>query len=145
MTSIITKASVLAIMTETTEGTPVIPAAATDYLALQDDATMTPSFDVLESAEFRNSIGKSKPILGGENPTFEMSHYLRASGVVATAPNNNLLIKGAFGTESIRATERDTVAGATTTVVSVDTGEGTAFSKGDFLLIKDTTNGYSVR
>jgi hypothetical protein len=145
MASINTKATVLAIVEETTEGTPVIPSGTGDYTAIQDDVAMTPSFEVLENAEFKNSIGKSKPILGNEAPTFEMSHYLRASGVVATAPDYNLLLKGAFGSESIRGTERNTVASSTTTVIKVDTGEGAEFSKGDLLLIKDATNGYSVR
>jgi len=145
MASIQTKATVLAIVTESTEGTPIAPTSANDYLAIQSDIAMSPAFDVLENAEFKNSIGKAKPILGQENPTFEMSHYLKASGVVATAPEYNLLIKGAFGSETIRATERDTVAGSTTTVIKVDAGEGVEFSKGDPLLIKDSTNGYSVR
>ena len=50
------KASVLAIMPEVTEGTPVAPGAATDFLALQPDATLTPSFDVLENEELRSKI-----------------------------------------------------------------------------------------
>lgn len=145
MASIQTKATVLAIVTETTEGTPVAPTSANDYTAIQSDVAMSPSFEILENAEFKNSIGKAKPILGNEAPTFEMSHYLRASGTVAVAPDYNLLLKGAFGTESIRATERDTVASSTTTVIKVDSGEGAEFSKGDLLLIKDATNGYSVR
>ena len=119
MTAIITKASVLAIVEETTEGTPVSPSAAGDFIALQDDASMTPSFDVLENAEFKNSIGKAKPILGAENPTFEMSHYLRASGTAAVAPGYNLLLKSAFGDENVRATERSTTTGSTVAILEL--------------------------
>jgi len=144
MTAIITKASVLAIVEETTEGTPVSPSAAGDFIALQDDASMTPSFDVLENAEFKNSIGKAKPILGAENPTFEMSHYLRASGTAAVAPGYNLLLKSAFGDENVRSTERSTTTGSTVAVLELS-ANGSEFSKGDFVLIKDATNGYRIR
>ena len=71
------KASVLAIMPEVTEGTPVAPGAGTDFLALQPDATLTPSFDVLENEELRSSIGKAKGILGFERPEMSFSHYLK--------------------------------------------------------------------
>jgi hypothetical protein len=145
MTTIITKSSVLAITAESTEGTPVAPSAASDYLALQDDATMSPSFNVLETAELKNSIGKSKQILGAESPTFSMSHYLKGSGSAATTSDVHLLLKGAFGSTATRSTERNTVAGSTTSVLNVDSGEGAEFGKGHFVLIKDGTNGYSVR
>ncbi len=145
MASITTRSSVLAIMEESTEGTPVIPAGATDFVALQDDFAAEPSFDVLENAELKSSIGTSKPILGAENPTVSLSHYLRASGVVATAPNYGKLLKACLGATATASTEYDTVASSTTSVIKVDTGEGATFQRGEALLIKDGTNGYRIR
>lgn len=145
MAVIQTRSSVLSIMQEVTEGTPVIPSGATDFVALQDDFTMEPSFEVLENAELKSSIGRAKSILGAESPTVSMSHYIRASGVVGQAPNYGLLLKAAFGNVAIASTEYDTVAGSTVGVVNVDTGEGVNFQRGQALLIKDPTNGYSIR
>lgn len=145
MASISTRASVLAVLEESTEGTPVAPSATGDYVALQDDFSMAPEFETLENAELRNSIGASKPILGLENPTVSFSHYLRHSGVEGTAPEFNLLLKAAFGAEDVEGTEYDIAATGTTSVLNVGGGEGANFRRGQALLIKDGTNGYAIR
>lgn len=142
--------SVLALMAETTRGTAVAVSGATDYTALQDDVDLVPGFEEIDNLELSASIGKSKTILGIERPTMSFSHYLRASGVVATAPDYNLLLKGLFGSEAIAAAEYNTVAGssagtsAARGIVNVDTGEGASYARGEALLIQDP-NGYSVR
>jgi len=91
------RANVLGIKKEVTEGTLVDPAATTDFVALQPDVTLTPSFEVLESEEIRNSIGSAKPIQGLEQPEMSFSHYLKASGVEGTAPEFGDLLESAFG------------------------------------------------
>ena len=144
MTAILSRASVLAIMAESSEGTPVVPAGATSFIALQDDFTMEPAFDVLDNGELKSSIGKSQPIIGAENPKASGSHYLRASGST-TAPNYGLLIKSCLGAVSLASTEYDTVSGSAVGVINVDTGEGASFARGQGLLIKDGTNGYRIR
>lgn len=139
------RADALAIKEETTEGTPVFPTAGGDFIAPQDDLSLSPSFEVLENAERKNSLGSAKSILGSENPTGTTSHYFRGSGVEGTAPAYSPFIKAAMGTETIGGTERDTVSGSTTTVLNVDTGEGVEFPLGRPVLIKDGTNGYRLR
>lgn len=147
----VTRRSVLALVEETTRGTPVLPSAGTDYTALQEDVEATPSFDELENAELSSSIGQKQSTLGIERPEMSFSHYFRASGSAATAPDYNLLLKSLLGEETIAGAEYDTVAGSTAgdadnrAVVNVDTGEGATFQRGEALLIKDGTNGYSVR
>jgi len=145
MTAISTRSSIIALKEESTEGTPVAPAAATDYLAIQDDFAAEPAFDVLENAELKASLGSAKPILGAENPTVSFSHYLRASGVVAQAPNFGLLLKSCLGAVATAGAEYNTVASSTTSVVKVDAGEGASFQRGEALLIKDATNGTRIR
>lgn len=137
--------SVLGIMEEVSEGTPVFPAASTDYLPLQDGFDMSPSFDALDSKELQSSIGKAKGVIGAENPEFSDSHYIRHSGVEGQKPNFSKVLKAAFGAESVNATEYDTVAASTTLVVKVDAGEGANFERGEALLLKDGANGYSIR
>lgn len=144
MATINAKKSVLAIVPEVTQGTPVAPTAANQYLALRDDSEIDPAFDTLENAELRNSIGKAKPIISSENPSFSYNHYLRHSGVEGQAPNYRELLKGFFGAERVRALERDTIAGSTTTVLKMDVGEGAEFQKGDIVLIKNSA-GYEIR
>lgn len=138
------KASVLAVMPEVTEGTPVAPGATTDFLALQPDASLKPSFDVLSNEELRSSIGKAKGILGFERPEMSFSHYLKHSGVEGTAPEYNELLQAVFGSETANGTQRTTTTGSTTSVCKLGAG-GTDFSRGFAVLIKDGTNGYSIR
>lgn len=145
MTAITSRSSVLAIVAESTEGTPVAPSGASQYAALQDGFSIDPAFDVLENAELRSSIGKAKPILGAENPTASGSHYLRHSGVEGTAPNYKMIPKAAFGAEVVASTQYDTVSSSTVLIVKVDTGEGANFQRGQLLLVKDATNGYAIR
>lgn len=145
MATISTRTSVLSIMKEVTEGTLVKPAAATDFVALQDDFSMTPSFNLLENAEVKSSIGVSKSIIGSEAPSASLSHYLRHSGVEGQAPNYGDLLEASLGATSVASTEYNTVASSTTSVIKVDTGEGATFERGEALLIKDATNGYRIR
>ena len=137
--------TVLAIKKESTEGTPVVVAAASDFVAIQPDFTMTPDTAVLENAELTGSIGKAKSILGAENPTASGSFYLRHSGVEGTAPNYSEILESMFGQMDTNATEYDTVSSSTTSLIKVNTGEGAFFGRGHALLIKDPTNGYSIR
>ena len=145
MATIATRSTVLSIKKETTEGTPVLPAATTDFIAVQDDLAMAPEIQVLENAEMKSSLGMSKEILGMESPTVSFSHYLRASGAVATAPNFGNLLESCLGATTTAGAEYNTVAASTTSVIKVDAGEGASFQRGEALLIKDPTNGYRIR
>ena len=60
MAAIQSRTSRLAVTVESTEGTPVSPSASTEYVALQDDFSMDPSFDTLENAELKASLGRRK-------------------------------------------------------------------------------------
>lgn len=142
--AITTRSSVLAVKPEVTEGTPVSPTAATDYVALQDDFAMEPAFESLDNAELKNSIGKSKSITGIEAPTASTSHYLRHSGVEGQAPNYSEFLQALFGNEAVAGTEYDTVAGSAVDAVNVDTGEGVNFQRGQAVLVKNPS-GYEIR
>lgn len=140
------KSSICAIVVESTEGTPVAPSSATeDYIALQDGFTVAPSFDELENAELTGSIGVAKSALGFENPSSSISHYFKHSGVEGTEPAFGLLVESSLGGTGGPGAEYDTVAGSTTSVINVDTGEGSNYERGIGLMIKDGTNGYSIR
>lgn len=145
MANIQTRSSILAVKVESTEGVPVSPTAGADAIALQDDFSIAPEFDVLDSAELRASIGNTKPIQGAENPTTSFSHYMRSSGVEGVEPNYGELLHSFMGAKSTTNTEYNTVAASTVGVIKVDAGEGATFERGEGLLIKDGANGFRVR
>ncbi len=130
------KKSVLAVVKEVSEGTPVRPSLPTDYTALQEGFSLTPQFETLANAELRASIGKAKDELGAESPSFQFSHYLKASGVVAQKPDYGLFIESCLGAVVVAAAERDTVAGSTISVLNVDAGEGAGFERGQAVLVQ---------
>jgi hypothetical protein len=143
--AITTRSSVAAVTVEVTENTPVVPTAAAEFIPIEDDFSMAPEFETLESAELRNNLGPSKPILGAEAPTANFSLYLKNSGVAGTAPNyGSSLLKALFGAEDDAGVEHDTVAGSTTSVVNVDVGEGATYVRGQALLVKKAGE-YEIR
>lgn len=123
----------------------VVPSGAGDFLALQAGFNLTPDTELLENQELRGSIAAAAPKIGIEKSTFSVDHYLKNSGTVATAPEDSLLLKSLFGSESIASTEYDTVASSTVSVVKVDTGEGATFDVGEALLVKHPSNPYEIR
>lgn len=139
-----TRSSVMAIMAESSEGTAVMPSAATDYVTLQPDFSFSPAFDSLTNEELRSSLGQAKPIQGIERPEGSFSHYLKHSGTEGAAPEIHELLKSVFGSSSANATERSTTTSSTTTVVKLGAG-GSDFARGKAVLIKDSANGYSIR
>jgi hypothetical protein len=140
-----TRNSVLAIVREVTEGTPVSPSAGTDYIALQEGFDVEPAFTELENAELTGSVGRAKTIVGAEEPTASISHYIRHSGVENTAPNFSDLIEAFMGATASKGTERDTIAASTVSVIKVNVGEGAEYQRGMAVLLKDATNGYRIR
>lgn len=144
-TAISRKATVLALMTETTEGTPVKPSGSTVFATLQEGFAVSPKFENLTNNELQASIGLAKGELGLENPTFNMSHYVRASGVEGQEPDYKLLLEAVFGAKTVAAVERDLVAGSSVSSLNVDVGEGVGFERGQAVLVKDATWGLSIR
>ena len=138
------RASSLAIVEEVTAGTPVAPSAGTQFIALQEGFTLSPNFESIDNAEIRSSIGVSKSIQGLESPEGSFDHYLRHSGVEGQAPNYILLMESLLGSASTNSTERLTAAASTTSIVKLASG-GSDFAKGKAVLVKDGSNGYSVR
>lgn len=145
------RSSQLAVVEETTEGTLKAPSAATEFLAIQDGFSLEPNFEVLENAEIKNSIGVAKPIQGLEQPQGSFDHYFRHSGVEGQAPAFIPLVESALGQKSSNATERLTAAASTVSVLKLAAGgsdfdiTGNSAGLGKAVLVKDGTNGYSIR
>jgi hypothetical protein len=138
------RSTVLAVTVETTEGTPVTPSSSGDYIAIQDDLDLTPDVETLEDGRLLNSLGMAKPIQGLENPQASFTTPLCASGTEGVANEHSEVLEALWGTETVQSTERTTTSGSTTTVVSLAAG-GTDYDRGRAILLKDSTNGYSIR
>lgn len=138
------KSDVLGIKKETTEGTAIDLGATTDFVALQPGSQMTPNFEVQSNDEIRASIGQAKPIQGLEKPTLSFQHYLKHSGVEGTAPEINDLLESVFGSTTTNGTQRTLTSSSTVSLLKLAAG-GTDFSRGFAVLVKDGTNGYSIR
>ncbi len=137
------KGSSFSLMLEASEGTITPPSAATDFIPVQPDLSLTPAVDTLDNEEMRSSIGMGKKIIGAENPEISFSHYLKHSGVEGQAPAWGKAIKSLFGNVKVVSVEDSAVSGSTVTGVKV--ADASIYQVGEAILIKDGTNGYSIR
>jgi hypothetical protein len=145
------KASVFAIKRETTTGELIEPSVGADFIPLRAGFEQTAAFEEIESDELVNDIGASEPSLGKETPTGTHPAYLKGSTVEGQAPEAGLLIESCLGDEIVNATEYSTDAGSTAgnnssrAKLAMAGDEEDNFVTGQGVLIKDLTNGYSVR
>ena len=140
-----TKATVFSVKKEVTAGSYLPPSSATDFLPLRPGNEIAFEPEKLESDELLNDIGKAKAFIGKEKVSGSHSAYLRHSGVEGQEPQLGVLYESVMGSKAVAGVEYDTVAASTVSVIKVDTGEGALFVPGQALLIKDATNGYSIR
>jgi len=136
------KSTIFAIKKETTEGAVTVPTAATSFIPIQSDLEMVPEIEKLDNEEMKNSLGMAKKITGSENPTSSFSHYVKHSGVEGQAPAYGSLLESIFGRVKVAAVEYPVVAGSTVTALKV--ADASVFMVGEPVLIKDSTNGYSI-
>lgn len=139
------RGSTLGIIQEDTDGTLKELTAGSDFIPLRAGFAANATVEELESDELLNDIGQAEPAIGKETPTGTHPFYLKHSEVEGAAPEYGLLIESCLGAKTVNGTEYDTVSASTTSVVNVDSGEGSNFEEGQALLIKDTANGYSIR
>lgn len=146
-----TRSSVFGLKAETTAGTYMALGAATDFTTLREGFTFQSGVNTVDSDELVNDIGASEGFVTSESPSGSVPKYFKASGTEGVAPDYALLIKSAMGSQTDNSTQYDTVSSSTAgtaaarAVLNVDTGEGVQFAEGQAVLIKDGTNGYSIR
>ena len=141
----IQRATILALVEETTAGTLKAPSAAGEFIPLRAGFAPQAAVEELESDELLNDIGAAESTIGKETPTGTHPIYLKASEVAGQAPEYGVLIESAMGGKSTASTEYDTVGSSTVSVLNVDSGEGASFEEGEAVLVKDATNGYAIR
>lgn len=139
------RASIFSVKQEVTSGTYVPPASGADFVPLRPGNTSNFEPELLESDELLNDIGASKGSIGKEAVSGSHPAYLKHSGTEGQEPEVGVLYESLFGQVSVASTEYNTIAASTTSLIKVDVGEGATFEQGEALLIKDATNGYSIR
>jgi hypothetical protein len=143
MTVGLVRASVMAIKEEATVGEFTPPSVGTDFVALRPGSKVSFEAEKLDSDELLNDIGAAKSFTGKESTKGEYSTYLRHSGVEGQEPQTGVLYESVMGSKVVNATQYPTLASSTTLLLKVT--DGTNFYVGQTLLIKDGSNGFSIR
>lgn len=144
------KTSIMAVKTESTDSTLLAPDASGQFTVLREGFSFQGAVETLDSDELVSSLAGGATFAGKETPTASIPKYLKHSGTEGTAPDWAPIMKSAFGNQNTQ-TEYDTINGSTAGtssargVIKVDSGEGANYAVGRALLIKDGTNGYSIR
>mgnify|MGYP001568285568 CR=1 FL=1 len=141
---VLQRGSVFAIKEETTAGTLIVPTAGTDFIPLKSGFAMEFSVEELASEELLNDEGSAKGLSGFESVSGTHGAYLKTSEVAGTAPDAGLLFESCLGDTSVETTEYLTTAASTVSLVKLASG-GSSKEDGEAIMVKDTTNGYSIR
>jgi hypothetical protein len=137
------RASIFALKKETNAGDYLPPSVGSEFVPLRPGNTLNFQAEALESDELLNDIGAAKAFTGKESVEGSHSAYLRHSGIEGQEPEVGVLYESVMGSKVIHGTEFSTVSGSTTNIIKV--ADGTDFTVGQALLIKDSSNGYSIR
>lgn len=145
----LTRKTVIGIVPEVIEGTPVLPTSGSQFITVQEGFSLEPGIEEKQSTVLVNSINVAATVLGIEEPTGTVDHYLSASEVIGTAPQYGPLLECAIGEEvTAHVTDRATTSGSTAgtstaaAIIKLAAG-GSDFQRGKAILIKDST--YLIR
>lgn len=145
------RSSVFGIRQESASGTLIKPNAATQFIPLRSGFNIEANIEEITSDELVNDIGASKSLSGKESPAGSHNAYLKHSEVEGQAPEFGLLIESALGSKTVNGTEytvtTGSVAGDADTRASLEMASDNEdnFEVGQAVLIKDGSNGYSIR
>lgn len=144
-----TRSTVLAVKEETTEGELIQPAAGSEFTVLREGFTFEGAVENIETDELVNDIGQSKSFISKEVPAGTLPHYWKHSGVEGQEPDYGIIIESSLGAKVIVSTESVTdvgsTAGSSTAAPVIVTTALNELERGMAVLIKDGTNGFSIR
>lgn len=143
MTVGLQRASIFALKKETNAGEYLPPSNGSEFVPLRPGNTLNFTPEQLDSDELLNDIGAAKSFIGKESVEGSHSAYLRHSGVEGQEPELGVLYESIMGSKDVAGSEFACVAGSTVSIIKV--ADGSQFIKGQSLLIKDASNGYSIR
>lgn len=133
-----TNSTILAVNIESVEGTPVLATAGSQVVPLREGFSFGPAQEVLTNDELRAGIGSAADVPGVESGESEIPFFLRHSGVEGQESKDGKFYHSLFGAKTVNATEYDTAAGSTVSVIAMPVGEGANFERGQALLVKNS-------
>jgi hypothetical protein len=137
------RASILAIREEATKGVLIPINNATQFIPLRPNFNLSRAVEELANEELRSGIGEVRSVQGKETVSGTYEAYLRHSGVEGQAPETSILYESALGEKVVNTIEYASAVGTNTAQITVTNGSN--FYVGQALLIKDATNGFSIR
>lgn len=143
MTIGLNRASIFALKKEVNAGDYLPPSSGAEFVPLRPGNTLNFEPEQLNSDELLNDIGAAKSFVGKEAVSGAHSAYLKHSGVEGQEPELGVLYESIMGSKYVAGSEFACVAGSTVSLIKV--ADGTNFIQGQSLLIKDASNGYSIR
>lgn len=128
--------SVFGVEEEVTEGTYVVPSAATKYVQLLEGFDMKPSREVIDRGLITASPGKETPRLGIKSVAGSWPVEYRGAGIEGGETDFDSLLKCALGARR-QNTTRVTCksSGNTSTVLAIEDADITKFAVGDSVLV----------
>lgn len=144
------RSSLFAAKEETTEGT-LQAESASDFVPIREGFTFQGNLEVVQSDELIDDIAPGKSFTAKETPVGSLPRYLRHSGVEGTAPEFSVMIKSAIGSQTTNGTEYNTASSSSAGTSSaraylkMGSNQEDNYLEGQAVLIKDATNGYSIR
>lgn len=130
--------SVVAINEETTQGTYVGPASASDGYVQPLDSDFIPQFkrETIERNILTSSIGKVTPRVGLKSVSGSIPVEFRASGTEGADVDYSILLEAALGaTRSIAARNTTKNAGNTGSVLQIEDADIADYNVGDIVII----------
>ena len=139
-TGMVKNNSVLGVMEEVTEGTYLVPAAATNFIQpLQDGFDLNMTRELIERGLLNASPGKETPRLGQRSVSATLPVEFRASGLEGLLPDFDPLLKAALGAVRSTATQTTTkAAGNTSTELQIEDADISDFAVGDSVVVLES-------
>lgn len=138
-TPIVRKNSIIGIEEEVTEGTYLVPQAATSYIQpLADGFEMVPARELIDRNLLNASPGKESPRLGVKSVTAALPVEYRGSGVEGGAPDFEPLLKAALGAVRSYASQTTSITTHTATQINLSDGDAANFAVGDSVVVLES-------
>lgn len=130
----------LGIMEESTEGTYLAPASASDFISpLADGLEISPAKELLTRNNLNNSIGKVTPRTGTKSVSGSIPVEAKAKGTAGGAPQYAPLLRSALGASRQNTTVITTKSsGNTATVLQIEDADISKLAVGDIILVKQS-------
>jgi hypothetical protein len=138
-TGIAKNTTIIGLKEEVTEGTYVVPSAATDYIQPLESIDVSPRKELVERTILTSSIGVVQPRVGTKSVTAALPVEFRASGVEGGKTDFDLLLEGALGNSRQIASRIETKAsGNTGSILQIEDADIGSLSVGDIIVVLES-------